>query len=317
RGAKRARTFLEAGFTSIKDLGNSGLYLDVALRDAIKEGSVEGPRVFASGPILAATGGQIYGLNPSRQKLADLEYRVIKGVEDAKLAVREHLNQRVDLIKICADNLPNNTRLSREEMEAIVNTAHSYGLKVSAHSIINQSAWEAVMAGVDGIEHGFYLADSTLQLMAEKQVYLVPTENSRDYMDTYYGLAGTDPAELGWLESYFSNMKDRLNRARENGVTVVAGSDNYNDMGVSPGRSSLDMFRAYIEMGMQPLDILQSATYLSALQLGKEKELGVLKVGAFADIIAVKGNIEENFLQSIEEVSFVMKDGKVYVREED
>ncbi|NNF19599.1 MAG: amidohydrolase family protein, partial [Flavobacteriaceae bacterium] len=96
RGARRARTYLEAGFTSIKDMGNSGLYLDVALRDAIEEGSVEGPRIFASGPILAAAGGQIYGLNPSQQELANLEYRVINGVEDAKLAVREHLNLGVD-----------------------------------------------------------------------------------------------------------------------------------------------------------------------------------------------------------------------------
>lgn len=317
RASKRARSYLDVGFTSIKDLGNSGHYLDVALRDAINEGSIEGPRVFASGPILSANGGQLYGVIPSQQDLVNLEYRIIKGAEDARIAVREHVNQGVDIIKICADNLPNRTRLSVEEMKAVVEEAHTYGLKVTAHAIMNQSTWDAVQAGVDGIEHGFYLADSTLQLMAEKEVYLVPTENSRHYMDTFYKLAGTDSADLNWLDSYFTNMEHRLKRARQKGVIIVAGSDNYNEMGVSPGRCSLDMFRAYMEMGMEPLNILQSATYLSALQLNKEKEIGVLKAGALADIIAVKGNVKADFLKTLEQVLFVMKDGKIFVREAD
>ncbi|WP_458627356.1 amidohydrolase family protein [Winogradskyella sp. PC D3.3] len=312
RGSKRAKSYLDLGITSVKDLGNSGLFLDVALRDAINEGTIEGPRIFASGPILAATGGQVYGVSPKHQNLIDLEYRIINGVEDAKVAVREHVNQKVDLIKICADNIPNNTHLSIAEMKAIVETADAYGLSVVAHSITNQSAWNAIQAGVNGIEHGFNLADSTLTLMAEKKVFLVPTENSKTYMETYSKLAGYDDDDLGWIDNYLDRMKSRLSRAIEKGVTIVAGSDNYTDIGGTRGESSRDMFRAYYESGMRPLDILQSATYHAAQSINKETAIGVLKRGAKADIIAVKGSLMTDFMTSITQVVFVMKDGKIY-----
>ncbi len=312
RGAKRAKSYLDVGFTSIKDLGNSGLFLDVALRDAINEGTIEGPRIFASGPIIGATGGQIYGVSPKHQSLIDLEYRIVKSVEDAKIAIREHVNQNVDLIKIAADNLPNNTRLSIDEMKMIVKTAHSYGLTVTAHTVNNQSAWDAIKAGVDGIEHGFNIADSTLTLMAEKNIFLVPTENSRNYMNTYVKLARYDEDDLEWIDWYLNNQKKRLMTAISKGVPIVAGSDNYMDIGVSAGKSSQDMFRAYFEAGMKPLKILQSSTYISALYLKKEDEIGALKPNAKADIIAVKGDLMKDFINTIENIVFVMKDGKVY-----
>ena len=312
RGSKRAKSYLDVGITSIKDLGNSGEFLDLALRDAINEGTVIGPRIFAAGQIMSSSGGQIYGVQKEHEAITELEYRIIKNSDDAMNAVREHINQGVDLIKICADNLPNNTRLSLEEMQSIVKTAHDYGLTVTAHSISNRSAWDAVTAGVDGIEHGFFLADSTLNLMAQKKVFLVPTENSRSYMDRYYKIEGSDPAELTWLDTYMSNMKARLNKAIEKGVPIVAGSDNYSEMGMSRGVSSRDMFRAYFESGMEPLDILRAATYTSAKSLQKEDEIGVLKPGSYADIIAINGDIENNFIESIENVIFVMKGGEVY-----
>lgn len=313
RGAKRAKSYLDVGITSIKDLGNSGLFLDVALRDAIHEGTIDGPRIFASGPIMGASGGQLYGVSHEHQDLVGLEYRIIKSVADAKNAVREHVNQKVDVIKICADNLPNNTRLTVEEVKAIVETAHSYDLTVTAHSVTNQSAWEAVTAGVDGIEHGFNLADSTLALMAQKNIYLVPTENSRDYMHSYYELAGSKPEELKWLDRYFENTKNRLSRAIKNGVPIVAGSDNYSDIKIPRGVSSGDMFRAYYEAGMKPQDILQAATFVSAKHLNKENEIGILQPGSFADIIAVKGDLENDFLNTLQNPVFVMKNGKIYL----
>lgn len=288
------------------------MFLDVALRDAINEGTIEGPRIFASGPIIAATGGQIYGVSPKHQNIIDLEYRIVNSVEDAKIAVREHINQNVDLIKIAADNIPNNTRLSIDEMKMIVQTAHSHGLTVTAHTTTNQSAWNAIKAGVDGIEHGFNIADSTLTLMAEKNVFLVPTENSRNYMNTYAKLARYDEDDLEWIDRYLDNLKKRLMTAISKGVPIVAGSDNYTDIGMSAGKSSQDMFRAYFEAGMKPLNILQSATYISALQLKKEDEIGSLKPQAKADIIAVKGDLIKDFINTIENVVFVMKDGKVY-----
>jgi len=314
RGARRAKSYLDVGITSIKDIGNSGLFLDVALRDAINEGTIAGPRIFASGPIMASAGGQIYGVSHQHQDMVDLEYRVIKSVDDAKNAVREHLNQIVDLIKICSDNIPNNSRLTVDEMKAIVQIAHSYGLKVTAHSITNESAWNAIIAGVDGIEHGFNLADSTLNLMAEKNVFLVPTENSLKYMTTYSKLAGYGEELPVWVNGYLDRMKDRLMRAVDKDVTIIAGSDNYTDIGVPRGTSSQDMFRAYFEAGMKPLNILQSATYLSALNMKKEKRIGVIRSGARADIIAIKGDVVNDFINAIENVVFVMKDGEVYVR---
>jgi len=311
RGVKRARSYLDVGITSIKDLGNSGLFLDVALRDAIHEGTIEGPRVFASGPILASSGGQIYGVSPKHQNLIDEEYRIVRGVEDAKVAVQEHVNQGVDLIKICADNLPNKTMLTKAEITAIVKTAHTYGLKVTAHAVTDESARNAVEAGVDGIEHGFNISDLTLELMADKNVFLVPTENSKDYMVLYSTLAGYDQDSNEWIDRYRNAMTDRLQRAIEKGVTIVAGSDNYTEINRSRGSSSVDMFKAYYESGMSPLDILQSATYLSAKNLGKQDEIGVLKSGAKADIVAVKGNLVTAFIPTITQVVFVMKEGQV------
>jgi len=312
RAAKRAKSYLDEGITSIKDLGNSGLYLDVALRDAINEGTIDGPRIFASGPILAANGGQVYGVLPKHQNIIDLEYRIITSPEDAKNAVREHVNQNVDLIKICADNIPNNTYLTIDEIKSIVETAHSYNLKVTAHSVTNQSAWNAIEAGVDGIEHGFNLADSTLVKMAEKQIFLVPTENSKSYMYTYAKLANYNENELDWIDNYINRMKKRLDRAIEIGVPIVAGSDNYTDIKVSSGKSSKDMYRYYFEAGMKPLDILQSSTYISAFQLGRENEIGHIKPKANADIIAVKGDIINDFISTLENVVFIMKDGNIY-----
>lgn len=312
RGSKRAKSYLDQGITSIKDLGNSGLYLDVALRNAINEGTIEGPRIFASGPILAANGGQIYGVLPEHQNIIDSEYRIISSPEDAKNAVREHVNQNVDLIKICADNLPNKTFLTIDEIKAVVQTAHSYNLKVTAHCVTNQSAWNAIEAGVDGIEHGFNLADSTLTKMAEKQIYMVPTENSNDYMNTYVKLAGYNANETEWIEKYLNKMEDRLKKAIDKGVPIVAGSDNYTDIKISRGESSTDMFRYYFEAGMKPLDILQSSTYISAFHLNKENDIGYINPQANADIIAVKGDIINDFISTIENVEFIMKDGKIY-----
>lgn len=312
RGSKRAKSYLDEGFTSIKDLGNSGTYLDVALRDAINEGTIDGPRIFASGPILSAVGGQIYGVNEEHQGIIDLEYRIVKSPEDAKNAVREHVNQNVDVIKICADNLPNKSYLSVEEMASIVKTAHEYDLTVTAHCVTDTSAWNAIEAGVDGIEHGFNISDATLTRMAQENIFLVPTENSRAYMETYAKLSGYDD-DLRWIESYIKNMSARLNSAIEKGVPIVAGSDNYTDIGTSRGQSSKDMLRYYFEAGMKPLDVLQSSTYLSALFLKKENEIGSFSLNSQADIIAVKGNVKTDFVNTMEQIVFVMKNGKIYI----
>jgi imidazolonepropionase-like amidohydrolase len=149
--------------------------------------------------------------------------------------------------------------------------------------------------------------------MAKKKVFLVPTENSRSYMETYARLAGYAEDERDWIDYYMDNMEGRLERAIAKGVSIVAGSDNYTDIGVSAGQSSTDMLRAYIEAGMKPLDILQSATFLAAKSLNREQSIGRLSPGAFADIIAVRGGLEQDFLATMDRLVFVMKDGEIYL----
>uniref|UniRef100_UPI004048CE73 amidohydrolase family protein n=1 Tax=Mariniflexile sp. TaxID=1979402 RepID=UPI004048CE73 len=168
RGANRARTWLEAGFTTVRDLGDSGPFLDVALKKAIDEGTTIGPRMFVSGPIIISEGGQVPGLLKSQRHVIEDEYTIVKNVDDAINAVRIHVNYGADIIKICANNSPNNTSLTMDEMKAIVKMAHRYNKKVTAHATTDLAVWEAVTAGVDGIEHGYQISDTTLTLMAKK-----------------------------------------------------------------------------------------------------------------------------------------------------
>ncbi|MBS1567413.1 MAG: amidohydrolase family protein, partial [Bacteroidetes bacterium] len=175
-GAARAKGYLEAGITSVQDLGNSGRYADIALRKAINDKLVPGPHMSCAGPGLAAVGGQMPGLLSTEQAMVNGEYRIISGTVDAVQAVREHINQGVNVIKLYSDNRPNRTTLTIEEMRAIVDEAHRYNVRVTAHATTFRSVHDAVLAGVDGIEHAYNVADSTLMLMAKKKVIMVPTD---------------------------------------------------------------------------------------------------------------------------------------------
>ncbi|WP_187696345.1 amidohydrolase family protein [Xanthovirga aplysinae] len=157
RGAERAKSWLESGFTTIRDLGDSGPFLDVALKRAINEGTTIGPRMIVSGPIISPEGGQIRGLLKNRREVISDEYTIVRSVDDAINAVREHVTYGADIIKICANNTPNNTSLTLEEMEAIVKMAHRYNRKVTAHATHDLAVWEAVSSGVDAIEHGYQI----------------------------------------------------------------------------------------------------------------------------------------------------------------
>lgn len=307
RALKRARSFLDAGITSIKDLGNSGQYLDVALRQAIREGSADGPRIFASGPIISSFGGQMPGLLPEYALMVDKEYRVVKNTADARLAVKEHINFGVDLIKICADNAPNNTSLSVEEMKAIVETAHRYNKKVTAHATGAKSIYEAIEAGVDGIEHGYNLPDSAAKLMVKKGVYFVPT-NLR--IDDYIKFTKMSKEEA---TRQLSSAQNRILMMASNaGVKIVAGSDFYADFGTPRSDGFKNLLLAYYEAGMNPLDILTACTKTAGEFLNLPNKLGVIKKDAWADIIAIEGDIENDFTKAIFQVKFVMKNGKIY-----
>jgi imidazolonepropionase-like amidohydrolase len=306
RALKRARSFLDGGVTTVKDLGNSGQYLDVALKKAIREGSADGPRIIASGPILSSTGGQLTALLKKYEWMADEEYRIIKGIEDASLAVKEHINFGVDLIKICADNSPNNTSLSIDEMKAIVKTAHRYNKKVTAHATSAKSILEAIEAGVDGIEHGYSLTDSAAKLMARKGIYLVPTNLSVSNYMKYTGLSKPEAAKS------LENQHRLLTMAIKSGVKIVAGSDNYAELGTPRGDAFKNVLLAYYEAGMKPLDIIISCTKTAGEFLDLPRKLGVIQKDAVSDIIAVEGDLENDFARTIFQVKFVMMNGKIY-----
>ena len=309
RGAARGRTFLMAGFTTVRDLGNAGRFGDVALRIAIIEGSVDGPRMYVSGPGLSPEGGQFPGVQNTHRHLAEEEYRIVRGAEDARLAVRENVTYGARVIKIYSNNTPNPAYLSMEEMRAIVEEARLLQVKVAAHATDDKAIRRAVEAGVDSIEHGYEIKDETLQLMKARGVALVPTDIDSLSL-TRYAERAKRPASPG-LTRFLEASRERLRRAIAAGVTIVAGSDNYISMGVPQGEAAKRVLFAYHEAGMEPAKILQSATINGARLIG-EQRLGVVKAGSLADIIAVDGDPTKDF-NSIEKVKFVMKNGKVYV----
>jgi imidazolonepropionase-like amidohydrolase len=310
RGAARGKTFLMAGITSVRDLGNSGRFGDVALRQAIAEGSVDGPRMFPSGPGLSPVGGQFPGLKKEYQSVAEEEYRIIRGAEDARLAVRENVTLGARVIKIYSNNTPNPGYLSMEEMRAIVDEAHLMGVKVAAHATDDKAVRRAVEAGVDSIEHGYEIEDSTLALMKEKNVVLVPTDLTSSELKRYFELSGKpapgDPKEA------VEPQHDRLRRAVKAGVTIAAGSDNYIDFEIPQGDAAKKVLFAYSESGIGASQILQWATF-NAGKLLADGRIGVIRPKALADIIAVAGDPTKD-LATIEKVKFVMKNGKVYLR---
>jgi imidazolonepropionase-like amidohydrolase len=310
-GAARARTFLDAGITTVRDLGNNGRYGDVALQRAIQDGSLPGPRMIVSGPGISPVGGQFPGLNPEWKELADAEYRIVSGPEDAADAVREAVTFGANVIKVYSNNTPNPAYLSVEEMRAIVEEAALMGLKVSAHATNDRSVWNAVEAGVHSIEHGYQVADSTLRFMAERGVALVPTDVDSAGMIYFMEAMGNETFSPEQVSMVTAPLHDRLLRAKAAGVTIVAGSDMYVDMGRPQGAAAKRVLFAYLEAGLEPVEILQAATVNAAALLGLEGRIGVISPGAYADIIAVDGDPEIDF-DSMERVRFVMKDGKVY-----
>ena len=312
-GSVRAKAYLEAGITAVQDLGNSGMYADIALRKAIENGLVVGPRMRCSGRGLSSEGGQMPDVIYKHRDIINDEYRIIKGAEDAVQAVRENITQGADVIKIYSNNTPNVTALSVEEMQAIVKEAHRYGVRVTAHATDNESVYNAVISGVDGIEHGYQIADSTMELMAKKGVLLVPTDG--DSVTTLQYAKLSWPGDLKQQKNmmfYQKYLGARLKRAIKKGVTIVAGSDDYIDFKLPFSEPSVRTLIGYYESGMSIVDILKSATINGAKQLNWPDKIGIIKPGFYADIIAVDNDIDKN-INLILKVHFVMKDGKVYL----
>ena len=313
-GSVRAKAYLEAGITSVQDLGNSGQYADIALRNAINEGLVIGPRMRCAGRGLSSEGGQMPDVIYKHRDIIEDEYRIVKGKDDAIQAVRENITQGADVIKIYSNNTPNVTALSIEEMQAIVKEAHRYGLRVTAHATDNKAVYNAVVSGVDGIEHGYEVEDSTFALMAKNGVVLIPTDGDSLTFSQYGKLvAPNDKNIVKNILEYRKYLGSRLMRAIKKGVTIVAGSDDYIDFKLPYSVPSKRTLIGYFESGMSIPEILKSATKHGAAQLNWKDKIGVLKEGFLADIIAVDFDLDKN-INAIMNVHFVMKDGVLYVK---
>jgi imidazolonepropionase-like amidohydrolase len=317
-GAAMGREMLEAGFTTVRDLGNSGVNGDVALRDAIRNGWVQGPRIFASTRALSAAGGQFGRMSGETQHLVEQEYIAVSGVEEARRAVRQAFYDGADCIKVIVNT--GSRILSLEEMKVIVEETHRVGKKVAAHAIGDLATRIAVDAGVDSIEHAYVIPDDVLQTMAQKKIFLVPTDYTAEFNLALYNLNSDTPPEqvkqiTEGVERAAKSTQERLSRAVKAGVRIAAGSDEYYMIkGKNRGEASLQIFRAYLASGMTPLEIIRAATVNNAeLLAGERAPFGVIEKGKYADLIAVPNDPLKD-ITLLEKTTFVMKGGKIIKR---
>lgn len=317
-GAKLGREDLEAGITTVRDLGNSGVNGDVALRDAINNGWLPGPRILGATRALAAQGGQFGPLTPEAQSIIEQEYVTIRGAESARQAVRQALYDGANCIKVIVNGSPANVTL--DEMKAIVEEAHTVGVKVAAHAIGDKATRIAAEAGADSIEHAYIVKDDVLKMMADKHIFLVPTDGTvQTFLSMTFGTRQPSAEETSRMEKLYQpfveGSRDRLRRARKMGVSIASGSDMYLTMpNLNRGQASLLVFEAYSEAGMSSMEIIQAATRNGAELLGMADRIGTLEAGKLADIIAVPGDPLKD-VKALERAKFVMKGGVVVKNE--
>jgi imidazolonepropionase-like amidohydrolase len=310
-GAHSARVTLEAGFTTVRNVGANG-YSDIALRDSIKAGEVIGPRIVASGPALSITGG--HGdenfLAPQFNFSSD---GVADGVDGVTAKVRENIKYGADVIKFMAtggvlsegDN-PALAQYSPEEMKAIVETAHGLGRKVAAHAHGALGIKYAVLAGVDSIEHGSYMNEEDIQLMKQHGTYLVPTLYLGDWLMENLSTIGLTPNMIEKAKVVLPIARQNIAIAFKSGVKVAFGTD----AAVYPHGLNAREFAVMVKLGLSPLQSIQAATVNAADLLGWSDRVGTLETGKLADVIAVDGDPLAE-VHVLENVRFVMKGGEV------
>ncbi|HXK12399.1 MAG TPA: amidohydrolase family protein [Vicinamibacteria bacterium] len=314
-GARNARRTLEAGFTTVRNLSARD-YADIALRDAINDGDVVGPRMVASGPALGITGGHCDEnlLPPAFHLQGD---GVADGVEAVQHKVREVIKYGADVIKVCATggvlskgDDPNASQYTFEEMKAIVADAHRLGRKVAAHAHGAEGVRWASEAGVDSIEHGHLMDDAAIATLKKNGTYLVPTLFLGEYMEEH--LAHSDVPEYSKqkMRDISAAMKRNVGRAFAAGVKVAFGTD----AAVYPHGLNAGEFHVYVKLGMTPLAAIQTATLNAADLLGWKDRVGSLEPGRWADAVAVDGDPTHD-VTVLEHVKFVMKGGVVYKNE--
>ena len=312
-GAHNARVTLEAGFTTVRDVGTYRGLTDVALRDAIAAGHVPGPRMFVAGGYLThpGGGGELNGVVPNEELPADMRLGVLASEAEAAQKAALLLDGGVDFLKLMATGAvlaigtePGQPELTEDEMRAAVAVARERGTYATAHAHGAAGIKAAIRAGARSIEHASLIDEEGLLMAREAGVWLVMDVYNGDYIDQI-------GAAEGWPEEYLrknrettQEQRDRFRRAVELGVPLAFGSD----AGVFPHGLNARQFAYMVANGMTPLQAVRSATLEAAKVLGKEDELGTLRAGAYADLIAVKGNPLED-VRVLENVAGVIKGG--------
>ena len=314
-GAKNARITLEAGFTTVRNVGARG-YSDVALRDAINAGDVPGPRMIVSGPALGITGGHC------DNNLLPFDYHkqsegVADGVEGVQHKVREVIKYGADVIKICATggvmskgDDPNASQFTLEEMKAIVAEAHRLGRKVAAHAHGAEGVRWASEAGVDSIEHGHLMDDASIATLKKNGTYLVPTLYLMDWNKENMAKRNLPDYVVRKMEMVTQVGQANVKKAFAAGVKIGFGTD----AAVYPHGLNAHEFAVYVRLGMTPLQAIQTATVNDADLLGWSDKIGTLEAGKFADIIAVDGDPLKD-VTTLQNVKFVIKGGELVKNE--
>ncbi|WP_283637249.1 metal-dependent hydrolase family protein [Aquaticitalea lipolytica] len=316
KSAVYAKETLNAGFTTVRDLGGTGV--NISLRNAINSGLVDGPRIFTAGKIISSTGGHGDPTNGMRKDLTgDPGPRegVINSVDDAKKAVRQRYKDGADNIKITATGgvlsvakNGQNPQFTLEEIKAICDTAKDYGMIIAAHAHGDEGMQRAIIGGVTTIEHGTLMSDETMELMKKYGTYYVPTITAGKAVADNAKISGFYPEiivpkalEIG------PKIQSTFGRAYKKGVKIAFGTD----AGVFPHGQNGKEFGYMVEAGMPAMETIQSATIIPSQLLSMDTEIGIIAPNFIADIVATNDDPIEN-INTMENVIFVMKDGKVY-----
>ena len=319
QAAKNARTTLRAGFTTVRNLGD-GYNVTVSLREAIRKGWVEGPRIYTAGKSLATTGGHA---DPTNGFAAAIGHDpgpaegVVNGPEDARKAVRQRYKDGADLIKLTATGgvlslarNADNPQFTDDELKAVVETAKDYGFPVAVHAHGAEGMKRAIRAGVDSIEHGTRLDDEVVKLMLEHGTYLVATLEAGRFTGEMAKVPGWFPEVVRPKAAAIGAVGAQgFARAYKAGVKIAFGTDT----GVSPHGDNAKEFVYMVEAGMPPLKAIQAATLEAARLLRAESDLGSVEKGKLADLVAVKRDPLDD-VAALSDVAFVMKGGAIVKR---
>ena len=309
-GVAMAREMVEGGFTTVRNVGHSGIDGDVSLRDAIRNGWLPGPRVVAAARKIAPYGGQALPVQPSvMQTLVDLEFLTASNPAEGRRGVLENLRVGADVIKVVADF---ETRIIDEEtMKAIADEAHRVNIRVAVHATTKLGIQSAIAAGVDSIEHADQATDEQFQAMKTKGIVLVPTVWPRDILPIDRSLQRL-PNIDALVNAYVAGERTKVDRARKAGVKIAFGSDNwFAGTGKTRGQTTrLVLESLQTSFGMPAADVLRSATVVAAELLNAPGVSGAIEAQTFADVIAVDGDPLAN-AGDLEKIVFVMKGGAV------